>query len=454
MAACRKEAQARSTASRHLEPGARAAATPTDRRRCMNGAEASAPGRLLNVHRYRFRKGGAEAVFLDHAALFEARGWQCAEFCMAHPDNPPSDWDAFFPSPFEPKAGLGGLLDVPRFIHSGEAQRQMARLLDQFRPDIVHIHGLYHQLTPAVLAPIAERRIPIAFTLHDFKLLCPAYTLFTEKLGMCERCADGAFHHAVRHACLHGSRAVSAVYALDAYVHRWRRSFDVVDAFVMPSRSILETHAAHGFPRAKLHHVANFFETTTDAATDPALIAEAKARYGRYIVYFGRLSVEKGLHHLIEACAMADLPLVLVGDGPEAARLQVQAKASTSPVHFTGYQSGDALWALVEGALAVALPSIWHEIAPKSVLEAMARAKPVVASRIGGLPEQIEDGVTGYLAAPADSAALARALATVGALPAAELDAMGARARTRAMGAFTTDRYYAAMTTLYAALRR
>jgi glycosyltransferase involved in cell wall biosynthesis len=418
------------------------------------GVADARPGRLLNVHRYRFRKGGAEAVFLDHAALFAGRGWACAEFCMAHPENPPSSWDDYFPAAFKPKSGIGGLLEVPRFVWSRDARRQMARLLHDFRPDIVHIHGLYQQLTPSVLGPIAARRIPIVFTLHDFRLLCPAYTLFTPELGLCERCADGAFHHAVRHVCLHGSRAVSAVYALDAYIHRWRRSFEVVDAFVMPSRSILETHAAHGFPAEKLHHVPNFFETTADAGPDPALIAEARARYGRYIAYFGRLSAEKGLVHLIDACATAQLPLVLIGDGPERARLERQAAGSPVPVHFTGYQSGDALWALVEAALAVALPSIWHEIAPKSVLEAMARKKPLVASRIGGLPEQIEDGVTGFLATPGDTPALTRALTRLSGLAPDALARMGERARKRALTLFTTDRYYGATTELYDALRR
>ncbi|MFO7904333.1 MAG: glycosyltransferase family 4 protein [Pirellulaceae bacterium] len=408
-----------------------------------------APGRLLNVHRYGFRHGGAEAVFLDHAGLFAGRGWACAEFCMAHPENPPSPWETYFPAALEAKAGIGGLLQVPRFVWSRDARRQMARLLDDFHPDIVHIHGLYQQLTPSVLGPIAERRIPIVFTLHDFKLLCPAYMLFAPKLGPCERCADGGFWHAVRHGCLHGSRAVSAVYALDAYVHRWRRSFDVVDAFVMPSRSILEIHAKHGFPAEKLHHVPNFFETTTDASADPAMIAKARDRYGRYIAYFGRLSAEKGLAHLIDACATANLPLVLIGDGPERASLERQALGSPSAVHFTGYQSHDALWALVEGALGVALPSIWHENAPKSVLEAMARRKPVVASRIGGLPEQIEDGVTGLLAEPADPTALAEALVRLASLEPEALARMGDQARERALTQFTTDRYFESMAALY-----
>ncbi len=406
-------------------------------------------GRLLNVHRYRYRKGGAEAVYLDHSRLFAERGWTCAEFAMAHPRNPPSAWDAHFPAQFDPRPGWCGLLDIPRFIYSRDARRQMARLLEQFRPDIVHVHGLYHQLTPSVLEPIAAAGIPIVYTMHDFKLLCPAYSMFTDKLGICERCATGSFWHCAANACLHDSRAVSAVYALDAYVQCWRGAYDTVSAFVMPSRSILEKHREHGFPAGKLHHIPNFFETTADEPATPPLIAEARQRYGRYVVYFGRLSPEKGCGVLIEACDAAGLPLVLVGEGPEEAGLRDLAARSSQPVHFAGYLTGGQLWAVVEASLCVALPSIWYEIAPKSVLEAMARAKPVVASAIGGLPEQVEDGATGYLAPPGNAAALAEVLEGLAGLGNAELEAMGGRARERALTSFTAERYYRSVVALY-----
>lgn len=406
-------------------------------------------GRLLNVHRYRYRKGGAEAVYLDHSRLFAERGWSCAEFAMAHSKNPPSAWDEYFPAQFEPRPGWRGLLDIPRFVYSAEARQQMARLLESFRPDIVHVHGLYHQLTPSVLEPIAASGIPIVYTMHDFKLLCPAYSLFTEKLGLCERCASGSFWNCATNACLHGSRAVSAVYALDSYIHRWRGSYDAVSAFVMPSRSILEKHREHGFPAGKLHHIPNFFETTADEPATRELIAEARQRYGRYVVYFGRLSSEKGCGVLIEACDAAGLTLVLVGEGPEEAHLRELAARSGQAVHFTGYLAGGRLWAVVEAALGVVLPSIWYEIAPKSVLEAMARAKPVIASAIGGLPEQVEDGVTGYLAKPGNAAALAEALLRLAGLSAAERETMGERARTRALTSFTADRYFTSTANLY-----
>lgn len=424
-------------------------------RRCSRpGSGSLRPGRLLNVHRYGYRKGGAEAVFLDHAELFADRGWDCADFCMAHPKNLPSPFADDFPPHFEPRSGIRGLLDVPRFIYAREAKQRMAQLADRFQPDIAHVHGLYHQLTPAVLEPLAVRGIPIVYTLHDFKLLCPAYNFFTPRLGVCERCAGGHFWQCAANSCLHDSRAVSAVYALDAYVHRWRNSFDSVNAFVMPSRSILEKHREHGLPAEKLHYIPNFFETTTDATVEPELIAAARAEYGRYIAYFGRLSAEKGCAQLIEACATAGLPLVLIGEGPEEQRLRGLADRSETPVYFTGYHSGDALWALVEGALAVALPSIWYEIAPKSVLEAMARGKPVVASAIGGLPEQIEDGVTGLLAEPGSIPALAAALSRLAELDDVALETMSRRARERASSSFSTDRYYGTMMELYGRLQK
>jgi glycosyltransferase involved in cell wall biosynthesis len=408
---------------------------------------------LLNVHRYRFRKGGAEAVYLDHSRLFAKNGWACAEFAMAHPKNPLSPWDEYFPPYFDPRPGWRGLLDVPRFIHSGDAKRRMTALLASFRPDIVHVHGLYHQLTPSVLEPVAAAGIPIAYTLHDFKLLCPAYNLFTEKLGVCERCASGSFWHCATHACLHESHAVSAAYAMAAYFHRWRGAYDRVSAFVMPSRAILEKHLEYGFPAEKLHYIPNFFETTADEPVAPELIAAAVERYGRYVVYFGRLSPEKGCAVLVEACTAAGLPLVLVGEGPEEGRLKALAAQSRHPIHFAGFLSGASLWAVIEAALGVVLPSIWYENAPKSVLEAMARGKPVVASAIGGLPELVEDGVTGYLAQPGDARSLSAALSRLASVAEPERIAMGEKAKNRAATSFTTERYYSSMASLYARLR-
>lgn len=410
--------------------------------------------KLLGVHRLHYRKGGAEGVFLDHQALYRAKGWDCAEFAMQHPDNEPSEWSRYFPSSFAPKPGvLGALAATPRFLHSAEAREKFAGLLDDFRPDVIHAHGIYHYLTSAIIAPAVERRIPIVYTLHDYKLICPVYHFYTERLGSCEKCKGGRQWNALLNRCTEGSLAQDALYALDGWLE-WRRGTirNAVSAFVGPSRFIAEKFIEHGFDPATMHVVPNFFQSTADEPVDRDEVAAIKAREGRHALYFGRLSSEKGVHVLIEAAARANVPIVLVGDGPRRADLEKLARDRGVKAHFTGYKQGAALWAHVEAADVVVLPSVCYEIAPKSLLEAQARCKTVIASRAGGMPEMIEDGVTGHLVRAGDPDELARRLTQVFATPAAELDALGRRAREHALTAFTTQRYEREMTAIYEAV--
>ena len=407
--------------------------------------------RLLGVHRLHHRKGGAEGVHLDHLALFRERGWTCGEFAMDHPDNEPSQWRDYFPRQFEPGGGLSSLASLPRFFHSGEAREKFARLLDDLRPDVIHAHGVYHHLTNAILEPARRRGVPIVYTLHDYKLICPAYHFYTEKLGVCERCKGGKQWNCLVHRCTHGSLAMDALYAVDGLV-QWHGGAlrEAVSRFVGPCRFIVDKFREHGFPQDKLRFVPNFFESADDAPADPAEIAALKRAFGRYVVFFGRLSAEKGVDLLIEAAAETGLPLVIVGDGPKRAELEAQARASKARTHFTGHLKGARLWAHVEAAIAMALPSVWYEIAPKSILEAQARGKPVIATAIGGLPEMVEDGVTGFLAAPSDRATLADCLRRLAAMDEDALARMGEAARAQALSTFTRERYYREMTAIYA----
>ncbi|MCB1541876.1 MAG: glycosyltransferase [Rhodoblastus sp.] len=409
--------------------------------------------RLLAIHRLHHRKGGAEGVHLDHLALFRERGWDCAEFAMAHPDNEPSDWSDYFPARFEPPSGLAGLAATPRFFHSGEAREKFTRLLDDFKPDIIHAHGVYHHLTNAILKPARERGVPMVYTLHDYKLICPAYHFYTERMGVCEQCRGGRQWRCLVNRCTHGSLAMDALYALDGFI-QWRVGAlrNAVSRFIGPARFIVDKFAEHGFAPDKLRYIPNFFESADDAPVDPPAVAALREKYGRYVLFFGRLSAEKGVDLLIDACAQAGVPLVVVGDGPKRAELQARAAARGGAGAFLGHLKGAALWAHVEAASLVALPSVWYEIAPKSILEAQARGKPSLVTTIGGLPEMVEEGATGFLAAPSDLASLVAALGRAFALDDATLARMGALARERATTTFTRERYYGEMTALYAEL--
>ncbi len=409
--------------------------------------------RLLGVHRLHHRKGGAEGVHLDHLALFRQRGWTCAEFAMDHPDNEASEWRGYFPAEFAPRSDLAGLKALPRFFHSSEARRQFSRLLEDFRPDVIHAHGVYHHLTNSILKPARDRGIPIVYTLHDYKLICPAYHFYTERSGVCEKCRGGRQWNCLTNRCTHGSLAMDALYALDGLV-QWHSGAlrEAAARFVGPCRFIVEKFAEHGFPREKLRYVPNFFESADDAAVSPADVAAIRAAHGRHILYFGRLSPEKGLDVLIDAAASAGASLVIVGDGPKRAELEAQARTLGSRCVFTGHLKGAALWAHVEAASAVALPSVWYEIAPKSILEAQARARPIVTTEIGGLPELVEDGVTGLVVKPGDRVGLAGALRRLLTMSEVDLARMGAKGREQAVASFTRDRYYREMTGIYAEL--
>lgn len=406
--------------------------------------------RLLGVHRLHHRKGGAEGVHLDHLALFRERGWDCAEFSMRHPDNEPSAWADYFVDEFAPPPGLAGIAALPRYFHSAQARNNFTRLLDDFRPDVIHAHGIYHHLTNAILKPARERKIPIVYTLHDYKLICPSYHFYTEKLGVCERCRGGRQWNCLVHRCTHGTLAMDAVYALDGLV-QWHGGAlkNAVERYVGPCEFIVDKFAEHGFAREKLRCVPNFFESTDDAPAAPAAIAALREKFGRFVLFFGRLSAEKGVDVLIAAAARAKTPLVVVGDGPKRAELEAQARALNYPVHFTGHLKGAALWAHVEACEAMALPSVWYEIAPKSILEAQARSRPVIATTIGGLPEMVEDGATGFLATPSDVASLEQCLRRLAAMAPEEIAAMGARAREIALTRFTRARYYDSMLDIY-----
>ena len=411
--------------------------------------------RLLGVHRWNYRLGGAEAVHLDHMALFRENGWTCAEFAMAHPLNEPSAFAGYFPPLFDPMQarGLGRIGAAARMIHSRDVAQRFAALIADFRPDIIHTHGAYWQLTAAIYPVARQAGVPVVMTLHDYELLCPAYHFFRADHGACEACPGGRQWNAVRHACLHGSRAVSAVYAVENFIEeKAGRVRDAVAAYVCPSQFLRDKFIAHGFPAERLHHVANFFQGADDAPPAPEAVALARATHGRFLLCFGRLSAEKGLPVLVEAAHRARRRLVLAGQGPQEDALRAQVAALGADVVFTGHVKGGELWALVEAAEAVAVPSVCYENAPKALLEAKSRGKVVIATATGGLPETISDGETGFLVPKGDAPALAATIERVFSLPPAAREAIGMAARRETLARYTRQAYYDDMLEVYEAV--
>ncbi len=405
--------------------------------------------RILHVNKFLYRRGGAEAYMEDLADLQIAAGHTVAFFGMAHPLNTHLEYASEFPSHIEleppPPTLSGRVRGVARMLNSTSASRGMDNVLADFQPDVVHMHNIYHQLSPSVLRPVARRRIPAVMTLHDYKLACPTYQ-FLDHGNLCQACLGGHFQHAVLRRCKDGSLGSSAVMAAELFVHTLTRAYAPVRVFICPS-SFLEgrMRAAGVFPRRMLH-IPHFIETRD---------IPVKTAPGSGVLVAGRLSPEKGIDVAIRAVGELDGAMLdLAGTGPDEEALRRLADAvAPGRVRFHGLVDKAEVQRLMLAAAVVVVPSRWYENQPMVVLEALARGTPVVGSALGGMPELIEPGVTGELVPENDPHALAAALTPYVRAP-DQTFTMRDAARAFITSEFSPERHLARITNTYAVATR
>ena len=402
--------------------------------------------RLLAINNYFYRRGGAEAIFLDHMSLFEEIGWQAIPFAMQHPENLPSDWSRYFVSEIEygrESSALTKVKQAAKVIYSREAQRNISALIEAAKPDIAHAHNVYHHLSPSIFATLKDHNIPVVMTVHDLKLACPAYKMLVDG-HVCEQCKGGRIYNVVANRCIKKSLPLSGLVFVETAIHRMLGLYrNKVDRFVVPSRFYREKLIEWGWPPEQLVYIPNFVETQH---LKPVFEAQD------YFLFAGRLAPEKGLVTLIHAAAKAGVKLVIAGTGPDEAELHALVKTLNADVTFAGYVTGEKLHRLIGEARALVLPSEWYENAPVSILEAYALGTPVIGARIGGIPEMIREGETGLTAEAGNAGDLAAQLSQMAALPLAERNAMGLAGREWILRDFSAESYRNRMLALYADL--
>ncbi|HET9632758.1 MAG TPA: glycosyltransferase [Terrabacter sp.] len=408
--------------------------------------------RILHVNKFLYRRGGAEGYMLDVAALQRSAGHEVGFFGMQHPENDtPQPLGGTFP-PFvelEPApAGLSGLMASARMVWSTSSARGIEQAIREFRPDVVHCHNVYHQLSPSVLRPVSRAGIPCVMTLHDYKLACPNYQLLDHGRP-CDACVGhGTWHAAVRR-CKNGSLVGSVVLAVESGVHRALDAYGTVDQFVSPSRFLAAVMARQGIAEDRITVVNNFTHI-------PALTHAPEA--GEGFVVAGRLSHEKGIDTAVRAIGRLPGASVLhvAGDGPERTSLEeLAAQVAPGRVVFHGRLSASELGTLVRRSRALLVPSRWYENQPMTILEAFAASTPVVVTDLGGMPELVEPGVHGLVVPADDDARLAEALARLEADPDHAL-AMGMAGRRRLEQDFSAEAHLSRLDSVYerAAARR
>lgn len=400
--------------------------------------------RILHVDKFLRRSGGAAGYMLDVAARQRTGGHDVEFFAMADERNLPATYQRFFP-PYvalepPPPGARQRVAAAGRMIWSRSAAQSMASVIDDFRPDVVHLHNIYHQLSPSILRPVAAAGIPAVLTAHDYKLVCPTYRLLSHG-SLCDACVGGRVWEATRRSCQGGSRTASAVLSIESGLHRWLRAYGPIQRFIAPSRFLADQLRRGAVYPDRIRQLNNY----VDAAS-----LTPREGSGDGFVSIGRLSSEKGIDTVIEAVGrLPDVNLTVAGEGPARAELEALAhRVAPGQVRFEGHVGPERVAELNRSARGAVLAARWHENMPLSVLETMAAAVPMVVSHLGGLPELVSDGVDGLVVPPDDPSSLALALGALQADPQAAVT-MGIAARQRMVDSFSAEVHLQRLFELY-----
>lgn len=404
--------------------------------------------RILHVNKFFDFHGGTEVYLHELMEKQRALGHDVHVFATKKPGTPPHPDDRFATTYHAYNKREGLIEDAKKginFIWNREARRQFSAMVDEIRPDVVHIHNLYHHLTSSILEEIKIRKLPCVQTLHDYKLACPNYKMYTQG-SICERCKTGGYTEAIKNNCL-GSFAQNVLAAAEMQFTKVTAAYETtVSLFLCPSKFMQEKMVAWGEPAGKMRYLPN-----------PTAIPVAVAKGGGgYVLYTGRLSPEKGLDVFLKGAALVpDVPVWIAGKGPEEARLrQLVDELGAKHVRFLGFIAPTELASIRDKAEAIVLPTRMYENASGALLEGLAAGIPCLASNVGGNPELVEDGKSGWLVAADDPDAWKCALIAFSKTSAARRKEMGAYGRAMIERERTWMGHVAEMETLYRSILR
>lgn len=407
--------------------------------------------KILLVNKFHYRKGGSETYYFALADLLRSAGHTVLFFAMQDERNEPCEEAEYFVSNVEyngPQSAAQKLKSAAKLLYSAEAREKFTALLQKERPDLVHLNLVHRQITLSILEPCQKLGIPVVFTQHDLICVCPNYTCLAPD-GICEACLGGNFTPCIRKKCVKGSAAKSLLAAAEARLYRLRGSYRKIDRYLCPSAFYQGILQRCGFTRSPVLHLPNFLPRGT-------VYEWAPPRPGQdALLYLGRLTPEKGVATLLRAAALCaqdpGFRLRIAGEGPQRAELKTLAAGLGlgEKVEFLGFLTGEPLKAALRGCRAVVLPSEWYENGPYSVMEALSCGKPVLGSRIGGIPELVREGETGFLFPPGDAAALAGAVQKLLALPETGYAALCQSAVRFAKEKFSAETHLARLTEIY-----
>lgn len=366
--------------------------------------------RVLQLHTQYRQPGGEDVVVRAERAALRLAGHVVRHHTE---ENPGTSLHA--------AVSLAGSVWNPASAH------RVRHIVEEFRPDVAHIHNTWFALSPSVLLTLRRRRVPIVMTVHNYRLACANALLLRDGVP-CEKCLGHGPLPAIRHGCYRGSRVLSTIAAAGISIHQglgtWAR---LVDRFIVLSEFARGHLTRAGLPEDRLLLGANFVDDPGPRHATPSS--------SREIIFIGRVAEEKGLHVLLDAWRSArpnGLELTVIGDGAARAQLQYEAPAD---VKFLGQRPAAQVMSRLLRARALIIPSLWYEGQPIVALEGLAAGTPLVVSGIGGLPEILGRRNAGWVTSPGAAGQLSGILRDL--LDDNAVDDRGLQARLRYEETFT-----------------
>nr|MDD5837860.1 glycosyltransferase [Eubacteriales bacterium] len=343
--------------------------------------------RILLVNKFHYLRGGSEKYYFELAQLLKSKGHTVGFFSMKHEENITTGDAEYFVEEID--LNTGSKLKALDVIYSQENKRLMAKALEEFKPDIVHINNFQRQLSASIIDAIKEKNIPIVMTAHDLNPICPA-SIMLYNGEVCDDCITKGYAQCIKKKCVKGSTLKSTLGVMEKKYYDIHKVFRKIDCIISPSE-FNKNQLVNG--KLKYNEIVTLHNFVNKSERNDYML-------GDYAFYLGRLSKEKGILNLIEAIGdIPDAKLLIAGDGPERERIEayISEHKLDGRITLLGYQNQDSIHKYITNSRFVVIPSICNENCPYSVLEAMEIGKPIVASRIGGIPELIADGENGYL---------------------------------------------------------
>lgn len=347
--------------------------------------------KVLMVNKFLYPNGGSETYIFEIGKQLKEMGHEVEYFGMEHEGRIVGNHAQSYTSDMNfHGGGLSKLLYPFKIIYSTEARKKIRLVLDDFKPDVVHLNNFNFQLTPSIIYEIRKwektlgKKVPIIFTAHDYQWVCPNHMMMVPSSGeKCFRCEGGKFGECSRNKCIHNSRVKSLLGTMEATLYKMLKTYDKVDAIICPSKFMEQKLATNPLLADKLITLYNFLD-----AESPKQTAKED-----YVLYFGRYSEEKGVRTLLKVCEeLPNIQFVFAGGGPLKEEV-----AKVGNITDRGFLKGEELKNTIAQARFSVFSSEWYENCPFTVMETQKYGTPIVASNIGGVPELVKDGVTGSL---------------------------------------------------------